>query len=249
MNRESSTIANRRQFLQRAGGGFGLIGLAALLQEEGLLGSTARAADGLGDQALNPMAPRPSHFPAKAKRVIWIFVNGGPSQVDTWDYKPALAKWDGKSMREFDPTFKDTTGFFKNQVGGLMKSPFAFTPRGQSRQDGLRAVPEPRRTRRQDGLHPLGLHRVEQPLARALHDEHRAAPDGVPLRRLVGDLWPGEREPGPARVRRHERPEGPRPPQRAGRQLGRGVPAGGLPGDAPAAQGAADRQPRTPRRR
>src|SRR5690606_18285007 len=69
---------------------------------------------------------------AKAKRVIWVFINGGPSQVDTWDYKPALEKWDGKSIKEFDPTFKDTTGFFKNAVGALMKSPFEFTPRGQT---------------------------------------------------------------------------------------------------------------------
>jgi hypothetical protein len=132
MKLDRSSIATRRQFLQRAGGGFGLIGLAGLLHQEGLLDSTSLAADGLGAQALNPMAARPSHFPGKAKRIIWIFVNGGPSQVDTWDYKPALAKWDGKSIREFDATFKDTTGFFKNQVGGLMKSPFKFTPRGQS---------------------------------------------------------------------------------------------------------------------
>jgi Protein of unknown function (DUF1501) len=134
MSREASdsSVFNRRHFLQRAGGGFGLIGLAALLHQEGLLDSSSLAADGLGAQALNPMAPRPSHFPGKAKRIIWMFINGGPSQVDTWDYKPALAKWDGKSMREFDATFKDTTGFFKNQVGGLMKSPFTFTPRGQS---------------------------------------------------------------------------------------------------------------------
>src|SRR3954454_21551263 len=125
-------VISRRRLLQRAGGGFGLIGLAGLLRQEGLLETRAQGADGLGSMALNPMAPRPPHFPGRAKRVIWIFINGGPSQVDTWDYKPALERWDGKSMREFDATFKDTTGFFKNQVGGLMKSPFKFTPRGES---------------------------------------------------------------------------------------------------------------------
>ena len=78
------------------------------------------------------MAARPGHFRARAKRVIWIFTNGGPSQVDTWEYKPALERWHGKSMREFDPSFQNTTGFFKNQVGSLMKSPFRFTPRGGS---------------------------------------------------------------------------------------------------------------------
>jgi len=118
----------RRQWLQRAGGGFGLIGLAGLLEGEGLLG----AEGAIAESALNPMAMRPPHFPARAKRVIWIFTNGGPSQVDTWEYKPALERWHGRSMREFDPSFKDTTGFFKNAVGALMKSPFRFTPRGES---------------------------------------------------------------------------------------------------------------------
>ena len=77
------------------------------------------------------MAPQPTHFPAKATRVIWIFINGGPSHVDTWDYKPGLTKWNGKSMNEFDPKFENTTGFFKNAVGSLMQSPFKFTPRGE----------------------------------------------------------------------------------------------------------------------
>ena len=79
-----------------------------------------------------PWPSRPGHFRARAKRVIWIFTNGGPSQVDTWEYKPALERWHGKSMREFDPSFQNTTGFFKDQVGSLMKSPFRFTPRGGS---------------------------------------------------------------------------------------------------------------------
>ena len=122
---------NRRWMLQRAGCGLGMLGLASLLNDEGMLGSSASAADSLGSRSLNPLAPQPSHFPARAKHVIWIFVNGGPSQVDTWDYKPGLAKWDGKTMREFAPEFSDTTGFFKNSIGNLMKSPFEFTPRGQ----------------------------------------------------------------------------------------------------------------------
>jgi hypothetical protein len=123
-------VYSRREMLRRAGGGLGLLGLACLLGDEGLLEASARAG-GLGDRALDPMAPRLPHFRARAQRVIWIFINGGPSHVDTWDYKPALAKWDGKSIRDFDPNFKNTTGFFAKQVGNLMKSPFTFTPRGQ----------------------------------------------------------------------------------------------------------------------
>ncbi len=122
---------DRRSMLLRAGCGFGMLGLAGLLSDEGLLSSRSFAADSLGTRSLNPLASQPGHFAARAKRVIWIFVNGGPSHVDTWDYKPELEKWDGKSMREFAPEFSNTTGFFKNAVGNLMKSPFAFSPRGE----------------------------------------------------------------------------------------------------------------------
>ena len=114
---------SRRQLLRQAGCGLGLLGLAGLLHDEGLLRSASAA---------TPLDARQPHFASKAKHVIWVFINGGPSQVDTWDYKPELAKWDGKSMREFDPEFKNTTGFFKNAVGNIMKSPFSFSPRGES---------------------------------------------------------------------------------------------------------------------
>ncbi len=122
-------ISDRRTWLHRAGCGFGLLGLASLLNETGGLG-TLRA-DDLGARVLDPLAPVKPHFEAKAKRVIWIFVNGGPSQVDTWDYKPALVKAHGKSIKEFDSSFSNTTGFFKDAVGDLMKSPFEFRPRGE----------------------------------------------------------------------------------------------------------------------
>ena len=78
--------------------------------------------------ATNPLAPHAGNFPAKAKSVIWLFMNGGPSQVDTWDYKPELAKRDGKELAGFDKN----TGFFTDQVGPLMKSPFKFQQHGQS---------------------------------------------------------------------------------------------------------------------
>src|SRR3954468_24727655 len=84
--------ASRRDFFRRAGSGFGLLALAGLLDQEGLLAPAAHAAVA----PPTPLAPRPSHFPAKAKTVIWLFMNGGPSHVDTWDYKPELAKRDGQ---------------------------------------------------------------------------------------------------------------------------------------------------------
>jgi len=94
--------------------GMGSLGLWSLLQQEGLAGQST-------------LAPKYPHFVPKAKSVIWIFTNGGPSQVDTWDYKPALAKRDGQTLEGFDRF----TGFFANSVGGLMKSPFEFKRYGQ----------------------------------------------------------------------------------------------------------------------
>ena len=100
--------------LQRCGMGMGSLGLWSLLQQEGLAGQST-------------LAPKYPHFVPKAKSVIWIFTNGGPSQVDTWDYKPTLAKRDGQTLEGFDRF----TGFFANSVGGLMKSPFEFKQHGQ----------------------------------------------------------------------------------------------------------------------
>jgi len=110
---------SRRSFLQRMGAGFGMLALADLL------GTQAHGAE---VNMTNPLAARAGHFPVKAKSVIWLFMNGGQSQVDTWDYKPELEKMDGKEL----PGFDKKTGFFPEQVGALMKSPFKFAQYGQS---------------------------------------------------------------------------------------------------------------------
>ena len=108
----------RRSLLARAGAGCGLLGLRGLLLDE-----RARAAGGI-----DPLAPRPGHGPGRARSVIWLFINGGPSQVDTFDYKPELARRDGQEL----PGFDRQTGFFAGAVGGLMRSPFEFRQHGQS---------------------------------------------------------------------------------------------------------------------
>lgn len=118
---------SRRQLLARAGGGAGLLALSALLAGEGLLSPDAAHAAATSDPQLNPLAPKVAHFPATAKSVIWLFMNGGPSQVDTWDHKPKLAELDGKPLEGFDKN----TGFFPGNVGPVMKSPFKFERRGQ----------------------------------------------------------------------------------------------------------------------
>src|SRR5688572_7056150 len=90
---------SRRDFLNKVGNGFGMLALAGLLQQE-----EARAQP----TAVNPLLPRASHFTGKAKSVIWLFMNGGPSHVDTWDHKPELERRDGQELTGFDRN----TGFF-----------------------------------------------------------------------------------------------------------------------------------------
>jgi hypothetical protein len=118
----------RRDFLRRTGGGCGLLALAGLLDQMGLLADEDGTRATQHPLPTNPMAPHTGHFPARAKSIIWLFMNGGQSQVDTWDYKPELDKRDGKELDGFDKN----TGFFTNDVGPLLKSPFKFAQHGRS---------------------------------------------------------------------------------------------------------------------
>jgi len=111
---------SRREFFRAAGSGFGMLALSDLLAGDLRAGPRADGTDLL--------APRSPHFRPRAKAVIWIFTNGGPSHVDTWDYKPELARKDGKELEGFDRF----TGFFANAVGPIMKSPFSFRQYGES---------------------------------------------------------------------------------------------------------------------
>src|SRR5262245_45149177 len=81
----------RRQFLRSAGGGFGLLALSALLAEDGLLAAE-------GEAAPNPLAPRPPHYRAKARQVIFLFMSGGPSHLDLFDPKPDLQRLHGQKL-------------------------------------------------------------------------------------------------------------------------------------------------------
>src|SRR5690349_2648044 len=109
---------SRREMLTRCGVGMGLLGLTQLLGDAGLLAAEAKA-------DVNPLAPRKPHFPAKAKRVIHIFANGGPSQVDTFDPKPLLDRYAGQPLPHGHlPTERPT--------GAAFPSPFAFKKFGQS---------------------------------------------------------------------------------------------------------------------
>src|SRR6478672_6419275 len=94
MNLETFARAqSRRKFLQDWAGGIGTVALWHLLAVEG---RTANASDSL--PGANPLEPKPPHFAPKAKNVIFLFMAGGPSQVDLFDPKPGMKKWDGQPL-------------------------------------------------------------------------------------------------------------------------------------------------------
>ncbi len=113
----------RRELLARTGTGLGALGLAGLFAQEAVA------------EAASPLAPKVAHFPAKAKHVIHLFMNGGPSQVDTFDPKPALKKYHGQQ-----PTAAGLKT--ERKTGGLYQSPFAFKKCGQSGIEVSEIFPE-----------------------------------------------------------------------------------------------------------
>lgn len=112
----NSTRLSRREMLWQSGIGFGGLALHSLLAGE----ERASAAE-----AGNPLAQKAPHFAPRAKRVIFMFMHGGPSQVDTFDYKPQLAKDDGKPLPFDKPRVTSA------QTGTLLKSPWKFEQHGQ----------------------------------------------------------------------------------------------------------------------
>ncbi len=105
----------RREFLWQVGGGFAGLALIDLLSRD------ARAA------SVNPLAPKAPHFPAKAKHAVFLFMNGAPSHIDTFDPKPALTKLNGTPYKG-----SLVVGSNNRPVGFLMRSPFEFQHHGQS---------------------------------------------------------------------------------------------------------------------
>ena len=105
-------VYSRRDLLRMSAAGFGSLALASLFQEQ------ARADD--------PLAPRRPQFSARAKRVIFLFMHGGPSQVDTFDYKPLLERDHGKPLPFSKPRV------FSSSTGNLLKSPWKFRQHGES---------------------------------------------------------------------------------------------------------------------
>jgi hypothetical protein len=121
---DAERLLDRRAFLGEMGTGLGSIALACLLMESS--SATAHAAATSHAAAINPLAPHPPHFPAKAKRVLQIFCPGAVSQMDTFEYKPEL-------QRRHDQPMPGLTGAssFQGGNGNLMRSPWAWRQHGR----------------------------------------------------------------------------------------------------------------------
>src|SRR5579884_2425003 len=115
----------RRHFVQQAGYGIGTLALSALLQESSLAPASAAPSD-----AGNPLGPKKPHFPAKAKNIIYLFMAGAPSQLDLFDPKPILAKYDGQPCPA-DLLKGERFAFIKG-TPRLLGSPYKFDKVGNA---------------------------------------------------------------------------------------------------------------------
>ena len=96
--------------------GFGGVAMRAMAKES-------------SNHSVDPLAPKPGHFPARAKNIIFLYMDGGPSHVDTFDYKPALEKYNGQDPRKVIGKLAPTQF---DSIGKVLKSPWEFKQRGQS---------------------------------------------------------------------------------------------------------------------
>jgi hypothetical protein len=123
MNPGAKTLS-RREMLRSCSTGFGALALSALLADPAFGGKARTATD-----PRRPLAPRSPHRPSRARNVIFLYMEGGVSQVDSFDYKPLLSQYHGRSPQEVIGEL-EATQF--QEVGGILKSPWNFRRYGQS---------------------------------------------------------------------------------------------------------------------
>ncbi|MAV37193.1 MAG: sulfatase [Planctomycetaceae bacterium] len=149
---------NRRRFLGRSGLGLGSIALAALLDREG------PASDSIGPTVTDPLAVKAAHFPGTAKRVIYLFMMGGPSHLDLFDHKPNLRRFDGQPIPQSyveGERFEQIT----QKQPTILASPYAFSRHGETGTELSELLPHTRRVvdelafvraaRTDETVHPL----------------------------------------------------------------------------------------------
>src|SRR2546423_2983641 len=132
LRKEAATYITRRWFFRQCGVGLGSIALASLLGAEKVLARPSVS-------SANPLAPRHPHFQPKAKRVIYLFMGGAPSQLDLFDYKPSLKKYDGKPVPK-EVVMGQQYAFIKPDAA-LFASEFKFDRHGQCGAEVSEALP------------------------------------------------------------------------------------------------------------
>ena len=182
MARSRPLALSRRELLGRCGMGFGMIGLAGVLAADDGSGVTSTRSVPVLPVRLDPMAPRPPHFAAKAKQVVHLFMNGGPSHLDTFDPKPMLTKYHGKTLP--GPTLRT-----ERKTGAALGSPFQFKKYGES---GIEVSELFARTaaeaHRRPVHHSFDVRRRAQPRAVAHADELRRRPIAAPEHGILDHL-------------------------------------------------------------
>ncbi len=210
----------RRWFLQECGVGLGAMALAELIGPA----STARAATTTAD----PLAPKAPHFAPRAKNVIFLFMAGAPSHLELFDNKPELAKFNGTLPPP--ELLKGYRAAFINPNSKLLGPKFKFAKHGQCGAELTELLPHLATVADDIAIVRSMIDRCLQSRPGPDFDEHRQ-PDFWPAEhRSLGDLWPGERSPRPAGLRRlFQRLER---AQRRQRQLGKRLSADRLSGRA-----------------
>ena len=215
----TAILPSRREVLRRAGAGFGSLALAALLADEAAAGRPPA----------DPLAPRPPHLPARARRVIFLFMPGGPSQVDTFDPKPRLNRDHGKPAPKL----------YLGQTRKLLASPWKFRKQGESGLEVSELFPHVGAYADQSVRDSLDGRRRRQPPRRLPADEHGRAGGHAAEPGRLGDVRPGHREPEPARLHRDR----PGPADRGRTAVWRRLSAGRVPGDVRVRPAKPDPQP------
>ncbi len=133
INAEAKKILTRRHFFRDCGVGLGAIALGSLLNDNRVFAATSQP------QSTDPLTPKPPHFAPKAKRVIYLFQAGAPSQLDLFDYKPTLAKYDGHPVPA--ELVKDQRYAFIPRDAALFASTLKFSRHGQCGTDLSEVLP------------------------------------------------------------------------------------------------------------
>ena len=175
------------------------VALAALLAATASWHGRRVAADG-ATPFLNPMAPKAPPWPARAKSVIFLFMYGGPSHVDTFDYKPNLYPLDGKTIGQ------DVWPGRQEERGPHRRPQVGVSPVRPVRTSGFRPLSQPGDLRGRHGFSPLDVCRVAPARLGHADDELGPDPERQPLPGLMGHLRPGQRKRGPTRLRGDARP-------------------------------------------